>query len=157
GAPGAGKGSLCKKLAEEYHYHHLSVGDLLRDWSNSNKLSPEATKAIESNVLVDVEDLIMILRDEVESLEREGKKNLVIDGVPRVLEQAGPVEEAIGSPDLVLFFNCPREVAKERFRTRNIPGRVDDGETFDQRYSHYVAENERVLGHYGRRGLLVEV
>ena len=95
GAPGAGKGSLCKKLAEEYGYHHLSVGELLRDLSLSKSLKPDATKAIESNVLVGIEDLIPTLRDAVEKLKLEGKNNVVIDGVPRVLEQARPVEKAV--------------------------------------------------------------
>ncbi|PWY78096.1 P-loop containing nucleoside triphosphate hydrolase protein, partial [Aspergillus sclerotioniger CBS 115572] len=153
GAPGAGKGSLCKKLAENYHYHHLSVGDLLREQCRLKRLRPEATQAIGSNVLIDVEDLIPILRGEVERLELEGKKNIVIDGVPRVLEQAGPIR----SPDLVFLFNCPEKIARQRFMTRNIPGQVDDRGTFDQRYCYYIAENARIIEYYRRRGVLVEV
>lgn len=31
GAPGAGKGTQCSKIVDEYGYVHLSAGDLLRE------------------------------------------------------------------------------------------------------------------------------
>lgn len=31
GGPGAGKGTQCAKLARDFHVHHLSVGDVLRE------------------------------------------------------------------------------------------------------------------------------
>ena len=36
GGPGAGKGTQCAKLIEEFHFHHLSTGDLLRAAKNTN-------------------------------------------------------------------------------------------------------------------------
>ncbi|PYI02591.1 P-loop containing nucleoside triphosphate hydrolase protein [Aspergillus sclerotiicarbonarius CBS 121057] len=157
GPPGAGKGSLCTKFASEYGYHHLSVGDLLRFLCHLETLRPDIVKKIQTNALVSIEDLVPILHNVIETLKLEGKERFLIDGVPRVIDQAVPVEEAIGSPDLVLFFNCPGKIAKERFLTRKISGRVDDGETFDKRYRQYVEENARIVEYYRNRGLLVEV
>lgn len=31
GGPGSGKGTQCEKIVEEFHFTHLSVGDLLRE------------------------------------------------------------------------------------------------------------------------------
>lgn len=31
GGPGSGKGTQCAKLAAEYHFEHLSTGDILRE------------------------------------------------------------------------------------------------------------------------------
>jgi len=37
GGPGSGKGTQCAKIAEKYHFKHLSSGDLLRDDVKSGK------------------------------------------------------------------------------------------------------------------------
>ncbi|RAH40229.1 P-loop containing nucleoside triphosphate hydrolase protein [Aspergillus brunneoviolaceus CBS 621.78] len=144
GAPGAGKGSLCAKLAADLGFHHLSVGDHLRQLACSGRMDPEILNKIQKSILLDL--------------------RLLIDGVPRTLEQAAPIEEAgsmpdgsIGSPYLVLFFDCPGALARQRFLTRQLPGRIDDGSTFDARYQQYCAENTRILAHYQRRGVLVKV
>ncbi|PYI24694.1 P-loop containing nucleoside triphosphate hydrolase protein [Aspergillus violaceofuscus CBS 115571] len=166
GAPGAGKGSLCAKLAADFGFHHLSVGDLLRQLARSSSLKPKILSKIQQSVLLDMEDLAPILRDAIADLRKDtqDKLRLLIDGVPRMLEQAAPIEEAarmpdrsIGSPDLVLFFDCPGALARQRFLTRQLPGRVDDGSTFDTRYQQYYAENMRIVAYYERRGVLVKV
>ncbi|KAE8353772.1 P-loop containing nucleoside triphosphate hydrolase protein [Aspergillus coremiiformis] len=157
GAPGAGKGSLCEKLAAEYGFHHLSVGDLLRQCAASGSLAQQSLNNIQKNVLVDVDVLTHVLRSTVQDLKNAGKERLLVDGVPRTLDQAPSIEDAIGPPDLVLFFDCPGAIARQRVLTRQIPGRNDDGLVFDRRYQHYVAENESIVDHYDRRGLLLKV
>ena len=37
GPPGSGRGTQCKKYAEEHGYHHLSVGDYLRELSDPSQ------------------------------------------------------------------------------------------------------------------------
>lgn len=59
---------------------------------------------------------------------------------------------------LVLFFNCPKEIAKQRYLTRNLEGReADDEAMFEKRYEEYVQENEGIVREYRERELLVEV
>jgi adenylate kinase family enzyme len=31
GGPGSGKGTQCERLVRDFHYYHISVGDVLRD------------------------------------------------------------------------------------------------------------------------------
>jgi len=61
-------------------------------------------------------------------------------------------------PCLVLFFNCTKEVAKQRFLARNVQGReTDDEALFEMRYEEYVLENEHIEREYRERGVLVEI
>jgi adenylate kinase family enzyme len=56
------------------------------------------------------------------------------------------------------LFNCPKEIAKQRYLTRNLEGReADDEAMFEKRYKEYVEENEEIVREYRERGLLVEV
>ncbi|KAH8424898.1 uncharacterized protein LDX57_002643 [Aspergillus melleus] len=157
GAPGAGKGSLCTKLATDHGFHHLSVGDLLRKQEASGSLRPDLVRAIQGSALLEVDDLVSILKHAVEELSNAGKRRLLIDGVPRSFDQIEHIEAAVGSPDLVFFFDCPEDLAKQRFLTRNIPGRFGDAETFHARYKHYVGENNQIVGHYQEKGVLMTV
>ena len=57
-----------------------------------------------------------------------------------------------------MFFTCPKEIAKQRYLTRNLEGReADDEAMFEKRYEEYVQENEGIVREYRERGLLVEV
>ncbi|KFY03038.1 hypothetical protein V490_00332 [Pseudogymnoascus sp. VKM F-3557] len=61
-------------------------------------------------------------------------------------------------PELVLFFNCPKEVARQRYLTRNLEGReTDDEAMFEKRYQEYVQENEPIISQYAGKGLLLEI
>ena len=50
---------------------------------------------------------------------------------------------------LVLFFQCPRELAKERVVNRRAGGENDNSEVFDKRYKEYIDENPAILDYYG--------
>lgn len=110
--------------------------------------------------LIDAKVLVPILRNELEeSRSREqGRRVMLVDGFPRNLAQRREFEEAVAEPILVLFFNCPKETAKQRYLTRNLEGReADDEAMFEKRYEEYVQENEEIVREYRERGLLVEV
>ncbi|RAK74527.1 P-loop containing nucleoside triphosphate hydrolase protein [Aspergillus fijiensis CBS 313.89] len=106
GAPGAGKGSLCAKLAADFGFHHLPVGDLLRQLALSGRMDPEILDKIQRSILLEVEVLAPILREAIADLKQatQDKLRLLIDGVPRALEQAAQIEEAanrLARPGLV--------------------------------------------------------
>lgn len=59
---------------------------------------------------------------------------------------------------LVLLFSCSKEIAKQRYLTRNLEGReADDEAMFEKRYKEYMQENEDIVRQYRERGLLIEV
>jgi len=89
GCPGAGKGTLCGKLASEYNGCHLSVGDLLRAKIH-DKDSPESTELtpyIRSGSLVPTDVLLRVLGRSIAQGIRENPQFFLIDGFPRLLEQ----------------------------------------------------------------------
>ena len=113
---------------------------------------------VQRGELVSTEVLVSILQDSVKDSVYSGRHVILVDGLPRQLDQVMPVEEKIGSPALVLFFNCREEVAKNRFLTRKLPGReADDAVVFQKRYDEFTAENSKVIKMYQERNLLIEV
>ena len=65
-----------------------------------------------------------------------------------------------GPARLVLFFQCPRDLAKERVVNRKQGRQGDNTKVFDKRYKEYLELNPAVLDYYGStrgKGILVEV
>jgi len=163
GPPGAGKSTLGALLTENFPVQHISVGDLLRRIIKNDTTHPQAgalASMLNKQELIDAKVLVPILRNALEELEsrEQGRKVMLVDGFPRNLAQRREFEEAFAEPILVLFFNCPKEIAKQRYLTRSLEGReADDEAMFEKRYKEYVQENEEIAREYRERGLLVEV
>jgi UMP-CMP kinase len=66
----------------------------------------------------------------------------------------------LGEPRLVLFFQCPQELAKARVLVRKDGRAGDNSEVFDKRYKEYLTNNPAILDYYGTtrgNGKLIEV
>ncbi|PVH91016.1 P-loop containing nucleoside triphosphate hydrolase protein, partial [Periconia macrospinosa] len=159
---GSGKGTLCKRLSEEYGLKHLSVGDLLRGIMSSPNTDMSIINKVQNGELVPVEVLAPILKTQIDKEKQNKWRKILVDGFPRLLDQVAPVEAMvspiIGSPVLVLFFDCPEEVAKKRFLTRKLVGReADDDWTFRKRYQEFTKLNPSIVEYYRTRGVLLAV
>jgi adenylate kinase len=87
GAPGAGKGTQCKKLAEKLSLPHLSSGDMLREAvKQGTKAGVEAKSFMDKGLLVPDEVLIKMFREFLSKKEMD--KGFILDGFPRNLAQA---------------------------------------------------------------------
>lgn len=63
-----------------------------------------------------------------------------------------------GEPKLVLLFDCPKDIAKQRYLTRNLKGReADDEAMFEKRYEEYLRQNAEIEGEYMDRGCMMVV
>ncbi|RTE71900.1 hypothetical protein BHE90_013702 [Fusarium euwallaceae] len=82
---------------------------------------------------------------------------ILLDGFPRQLDQAKLFEDVYGHAHLVLFFDCPRNLAEERVVTRQAGRDGDDIDTFRRRYGEFLELNPPVLAHYAAGGRLVIV
>jgi adenylate kinase len=87
GAPGVGKGTQAKLLADEFRIPHVSTGDLLRtavakgtDLGKKAKIIMDAGKLVPDNVMIG------IVRDVLSS--PVASKGFILDGFPRTLNQA---------------------------------------------------------------------
>lgn len=87
GAPGAGKGTQAKMIAEKYRIPHVSTGDIFRaNIKNGTELGMEAKKYIDQGLLVPDELTVKILLDRV--AQPDCANGYVLDGFPRTIPQA---------------------------------------------------------------------
>ena len=94
GAPGAGKGTQAKMIAEKYGIPHISTGDIFRyNIKNGTELGKEAKKYMDQGLLVPDELTVKILLDRV--AKDDCKNGYVLDGFPRTIPQAEVLAEAL--------------------------------------------------------------
>lgn len=83
GGPCVGKGTQCKKLAQDLSLVHLSVGDLLRAEADNKILG-----AMKTGGLVDNERVQAVLEKHLVEHISQGNTFFLLDGFPRSIEQA---------------------------------------------------------------------
>lgn len=94
GAPGAGKGTQAKMIAEKYSVPHISTGDIFRaNIKNGTELGMEAKKYMDQGLLVPDELTVRILLDRV--AQEDCKNGYVLDGFPRTIPQAEVLDHAL--------------------------------------------------------------
>ncbi len=94
GAPGAGKGTQAKMIAEKYQIPHISTGDIFRaNIKNGTELGKEAKKYMDQGLLVPDELTVKILLDRVAQPDCEN--GYVLDGFPRTIPQAEVLDSAL--------------------------------------------------------------
>lgn len=94
GAPGAGKGTQAKMIAEKYGIPHVSTGDIFRaNIKNGTELGKEAKQYMDQGKLVPDELTVKILLDRV--AQGDCKNGYVLDGFPRTIPQANVLDEAL--------------------------------------------------------------
>jgi adenylate kinase len=123
GAPGSGKGTQAKVLAERFRWLHLSTGDMLRDAvATGSELGKKAKGFMDAGSLVP-DDLVIAML-----VERIGKPDavagFVLDGFPRNLAQAKALDDALHKAgkgiDLALNITAPDEELIKRLGGRWI-------------------------------------
>ena len=126
GGPGAGKGTICKKLVDEFNYKLICAGDLLREEKASgSKLGNQIAKLIDGGNLVPDETITKILYNQFKQPIEVGKYFL-IDGYPRTLKQAISLDQMINT-QIVLWINVSDETTIKRNLNRGLTsGRPDD-------------------------------
>ena len=94
GAPGAGKGTQAKMIAEKYSVPHVSTGDIFRaNIKNGTELGMEAKKYMDQGMLVPDELTVKILLDRV--AKDDCANGYVLDGFPRTIPQAKVLDNAL--------------------------------------------------------------
>ena len=121
GAPGAGKGTQAKMIAEKYCVPHVSTGDIFRANSkNGTELGMEAKKYMDQGLLVPDELTVRILLDRV--AQKDCENGYVLDGFPRTIPQAEVLDEALtelgDKIDYAIDVNVPDENIVRRMSGR---------------------------------------
>lgn len=121
GAPGAGKGTIAKKLTQYDGSVQISTGDILRAAvAAGTELGKQAEAAMNAGNLV-TDDLIMGIMEE-RLKEDDCKKGYLLDGFPRTIPQAEALEVLLVKMgeklDAVLELQIPRDIIIDRLTTR---------------------------------------
>lgn len=95
GAPGAGKGTQAKRIAEKYGIPHISTGDIFRaNIKNGTELGKKAKEYMDKGALVPDELTCDLVMDRIQ--QADCKNGFVLDGFPRTIPQAEALDEALG-------------------------------------------------------------
>ncbi len=90
GAPGAGKGTQCKRIAQRYGLSHLSSGDILRQQrAQGSSLGKKAQGYMDAGQLVPDRIIVEMMMDAIK------KMRVVLDEIDRMLETDHPVKERL--------------------------------------------------------------
>jgi adenylate kinase len=133
GAPGAGKGTQCKRLSKHLDLAHLSSGDLLREAVKEG--TPTGLKAksyMDKGVLVPDEVLIAMFEEKL--ARPECAKGFILDGFPRNLAQAGSLDQLLEKLNkqltVVINMQVDFNLLTERICGRRTCGNKECGSTY---------------------------
>lgn len=94
GAPGAGKGTQAKKIAEKYQIPHISTGDIFRaNIKNGTELGKKAKSYMDQGLLVPDELTVDLVIDRLAN--DDCKNGYILDGFPRTIPQAEALDAAL--------------------------------------------------------------
>ena len=121
GAPGSGKGTAGKVIAEDLKLAHISTGDLFREnLKNETELGKEAKKYMDKGELVPDEVTIKMLKERLNSDDVEN--GAVLDGFPRTGVQAVSLDNMLNEMgakvDMALNIDVPFDEIVERIANR---------------------------------------
>ena len=125
GGPGAGKGTCCAKLIEDYgsQYNlvHLSAGDLLRAERDSGSEDGNMINSIISEGKLVSSDIVVNLIKK--AMEKNGwtQSRFLIDGFPRNQENVDVWNKILGDcteMDFLLFLDASEEKMIQRIQKR---------------------------------------
>ena len=121
GAPGAGKGTQAKMIAEKYSIPHISTGDIFRaNIKNGTELGKKAKSFIDKGQLVPDELTLDLIMDRFK--EDDCKNGYVLDGFPRTIPQAEALDEALKANGEKVDFAIDIDVPDENI-VRRMGGR----------------------------------
>ena len=94
GAPGAGKGTQAKMIADQYGMPHVSPGDIFRaNIKEGTELGKEVKSYMDQGLLVPDELTVKILLDRVG--KEDCQNGFILDGFPRTIPQAEVLDKAL--------------------------------------------------------------
>jgi len=170
GGPGAGKGTQCGRIVEDFGFVHLSAGDLLREEQNreGSQFGELIREHIRNGTIVPMEVTVKLLENAIRAQLAQphpgtgwenGHGRFLVDGFPRKMDQAVKFDETVCMPAFVLFFDTTEEVMLKRVLERGkTSGREDDNvESIKKRFHTFVETSMPVVDKYRAEGKLVSI
>lgn len=163
GAPGSGKGTQSKLIAEKYNLKHLSTGDILR---NEIKLQTEIGKKAEefiSRGQLVPDEMIIAMLDHVLDKEMHHYKGIILDGFPRTYAQAEALEKLLKkrNEEITLLLDLKvndEELISRLLKRAEISNRSDDKlDVIRKRLEIYYQNADEVNNFYKKTNKYVAI
>ena len=117
GAPGAGKGTQAKRLAEKFSIPHISTGDIFRaNIKNNTELGKKAKEYMDQGLLVPDELTCSLVVDRI--VRDDCANGYILDGFPRTIPQAQALDEALNKMGSNMDFAVDVDVPDEAIVSR---------------------------------------
>ncbi len=157
GAPGSGKGTQGHTLGTIPRFFHCACGDVFRSLDTRTPLGQRFLEFSSKGLLVPAEVTVKLWQARIEDAVsahtfKPDIDFLILDGIPRNVEQAIVMEEMI---EVVRVFHLSignYDELSRRLRKRALKdNRLDDAneDVIKKRLDTYVAESRPLLEHYG--------
>lgn len=156
GAPGSGKGTQGSILGQIPRFYHYASGDIFRRLDTRTELGQKFVEYSKKGELVPDELTVQLWASHMDSIIQTHQYKpdadiLVLDGIPRNVEQARMLEEHVKIHQ-VLHLSCPdRDELARRMRKRALKEqRLDDAneEVIQHRIQTYEAATKPILEYY---------
>ncbi len=156
GAPGAGKGTQGKVLGTIPGFYHCACGDVFRNLNIKSELGSIFYEYSSRGELVPDEVTVKMWAENIKAHAvigdyKPSKDLLLLDGIPRTIEQAKLMDDYINVLSVVHLTCNDEEEMIERLRRRALKSnRHDDADTkvIRHRWEVYEQETAPVRQHY---------
>jgi adenylate kinase len=121
GAPGVGKGTQAKRLADAQHVPHIATGDILREAiRRGTPVGLKARAFVEGGGLVPDDVMIGIIEERF--AKGDTGRGYILDGFPRTVPQAEALDRLLArlgqALETVILLECPDASIVERITGR---------------------------------------
>lgn len=117
GAPGAGKGTQAKMIADKYNVPHISTGDIFRaNIKNGTELGEKVQSYMNQGLLVPDELVVDLVVDRIQ--QDDCKNGYIMDGFPRTIPQAESLDSALSKLNEKVDFAINIEIPDENIIKR---------------------------------------
>src|ERR1043166_5273926 len=152
GAPGSGKGTQGKLLAERLGLPKITTGDLIRAaMKDGTPLGLEAKKYYDDGKLVPDSIILGMIKEQLD--RPEAKDGAILDGFPRTAEQP---QQRLNH--ILLLDVTEEELVRRMSQRAQVEGRTDDTpEAIATRLQIYQRDTAPLIAHYAQRGIVKRV
>lgn len=162
GAPGSGKGTQGKILAERLGLPKITTGDLLRAAMKAGTpLGTEAKRYYDEGKLVPDSLVLEMIKEEL--ARPEAKNGAILDGFPRTAAQAELVDKTLAARGqrlnhILLLDVTEDELVRRMHQRAQVEGRTDDTpQAIATRLGVYQRDTAPLIAHYAQRGIVHRV
>ncbi|HYV31555.1 MAG TPA: nucleoside monophosphate kinase [Candidatus Binatia bacterium] len=157
GAPGSGKGTQGKILGAIPNLFHFACGDAFRNLRIEDPMGRLFVEYSSKGLLVPDEPTIALWANNIKASTLHGEfdpvhDTLVLDGIPRNLNQAKMLQDTLDVKAVFFLFCADQEKMIQRLQRRALrENRLDDAnlEVIRKRLETYERETKPVLDFYG--------